>query len=173
VGFVFLFARAHHQDSAGNATYGRGAPRYLGGRRIEFWKDSIEIMREAPLIGHGTGAITDAFARLAGAASNATNAHNQILTVGIQLGFLGIAVLIPMWVAHAWLFRVPGVASWIGLVVVLENIIASMFNSQLFDFTTGWIYVFGVGVAGGMVMKGRIPHPPLYDFSSTIAEPKA
>jgi hypothetical protein len=65
------------------------------------------------------------------------------------------------------------VVSWIGLVVVLENIIASMFNSQLFDFTTGWIYVFGVGVAGGMVMKGRIPHPPLYDFSSTIAEPKA
>jgi hypothetical protein len=28
-----------------------------------------------------------------------------------------------------------------------------MFNSQLFDFTTGWIYVFGVGTAGGMVMK--------------------
>ena len=155
------------------ATYDAARHDTSAGARIEFWKDSIEIVREAPLIGHGTGAITDAFARLAGAASNATNAHNQILTVGIQLGFLGITVLIAMWVAHAWLFRVPGVVSWIGLVVVLENIIASMFNSQLFDFTTGWIYVFGVGVAGGMVMKGRIPHPPLYDFSSTIAEPKA
>jgi O-antigen ligase len=155
------------------ATYDAARHDTSAGARIEFWKDSIEIMREAPLIGHGTGAITDAFARLAGTASNATNAHNQILTVGIQLGLLGIAVLIAMWVAHAWLFGVAGVAGWVGLVVVLENIIASMFNSQLFDFTTGWIYVFGVGVAGGMVMKDRVAHPPLYDFSSTIAEPKA
>ena len=87
------------------ATYDAARHDTSAGARIEFWKNSIEIMREAPLIGHGTGAITDAFARLAGAASNATNAHNQILTVGIQLGFLGIAVLIAMWVAHAWLFR--------------------------------------------------------------------
>ena len=142
------------------------------GARIEFWKDSIEIMREAPLAGHGTGAITTAFARLAGTASSATNAHNQMLTVGIQLGLIGIAALIAMWIAHGLMFCGPGVAAWIGLVVVLENIIASAFNSQLFDFTTGWIYVFGVGVAGGMVMKGRLAQPPLYDFSSTIAEPK-
>jgi O-antigen ligase len=143
------------------------------GARIAFWKDSVEIMREAPVVGHGTGAITAAFARLAGTTSNATNPHNQILTVGIQLGLVGIGVLIAMWAAHIWLFSVRGVASWIGLVVVLENMIASTFNSQLFDFTTGWVYVFGVGVAGGMVMKGRFAHPPLYDFSSTIAEPKA
>ena len=90
------------------ATYDAARHDTSAGARIEFWKDSIEIMREAPFIGHGIGAITDAFARLAGAASNATNAHNQSLTVGIQLGFLGIAVLIAMWVAHAWLFRVPG-----------------------------------------------------------------
>ena len=116
---------------------------------------------------------TAAFARLAGTASSATNAHNQMLTVGIQLGLIGIAALIAMWIAHGLMFCGPGVAAWIGLVVVLENIIASAFNSQLFDFTTGWIYVFGVGVAGGMVMKGRLAQPPLYDFSSTIAEPKA
>jgi hypothetical protein len=28
-----------------------------------------------------------------------------------------------------------------------------MFNSHLFDFTQGWTYVFGVGVAGGMVLR--------------------
>jgi O-antigen ligase len=143
------------------------------GARIEFWKDSVEIIKKSPLIGHGTGAITEAFARLAGTTSNATNPHNQILTVGIQLGLLGVALLIAMWAAHGWLFCGPSVASWIGFVVVLENVIASTFNSQLFDFTTGWIYVFGVGVAGGMVMKERGDQPPLYDFSSTIAEPKA
>jgi hypothetical protein len=25
----------------------------------------------------------------------------------------------------------------------------------MFDFTTGWIYVFGVGVLGGMVLRGE------------------
>jgi O-antigen ligase len=125
------------------------------GSRIAFWKQSVEIMREAPLLGQGTGAITAAFARVAGTASSATNPHNQILTVGVQLGLVGIAVLIAMWAAHVRLFLAAGLVSWIGLVVVVENIVASLFNSQLFDFTTGWIYVLGVGVAGGMVMKGR------------------
>jgi O-antigen ligase len=151
------------------------------GSRIAFWQNSVAIMREAPLIGEGTGAITAAFARRAGAASSATNPHNQILTVGVQLGLVGIAVLIAMWAAHVWLFSVrdsPGdggadprpngpagridsikqiadLAGWVGLAVVVENIVASLFNSQLFDFTTGWIYVFGVGAAGGMVLSGR------------------
>jgi len=30
-----------------------------------------------------------------------------------------------------------------------------LFNSHLFDFTQGWGYVFGVGVAAGMVLKQR------------------
>jgi len=27
----------------------------------------------------------------------------------------------------------------------------------LFDFMQGWVYVFGVGVAGGMALKNREP----------------
>jgi hypothetical protein len=29
-----------------------------------------------------------------------------------------------------------------------------LFNSYLFDFSQGWLYVVGVGVAGGMVLHG-------------------
>jgi hypothetical protein len=28
-----------------------------------------------------------------------------------------------------------------------------LFNSHLFDFVQGWIYVLGVGVAGGTVLR--------------------
>jgi O-antigen ligase len=28
-----------------------------------------------------------------------------------------------------------------------------LFNSHLFDFTPGWMYVFGVGILGAMAMK--------------------
>jgi O-antigen ligase len=37
--------------------------------------------------------------------------------------------------------------------VVVQNIFTSLFNSHLFDFHEGWMYVLGVGVAGGMVLK--------------------
>jgi hypothetical protein len=40
-------------------------------------------------------------------------------------------------------------------LVVVQNIFTSLFNSHIFDFHEGWMYVLGVGVAGGMVLKGR------------------
>jgi hypothetical protein len=79
------------------------------------------------------------------------NPHQQVLTVAIQLGLIGVGLLIAMWAAHVALFRGPGLVAWIGLVVVVQNVISSQFNSHLFDFTHGWLYVFGVGVIGGMV----------------------
>jgi O-antigen ligase len=48
-----------------------------------------------------------------------------------------------------------GLAVWIGLVVVIQNIISSLFNSFLFDFTEGWIYVIGAAVAAGTVLRMR------------------
>ena len=47
--------------------------------------------------------------------------------------------------------------AWLGLIVVASNIVSSLFNSHLFDFTHGWIYVFGVGVMGGMVLAPLQP----------------
>jgi hypothetical protein len=35
----------------------------------------------------------------------------------------------------------------------VQNIVSSLFNSHLFDFTQGWLYVFGVGVVGGVVLR--------------------
>ncbi len=85
--------------------------------------------------------------------SATTNPHNQTFAVAIQLGLVGAFVLWAMWVAHALLFRGSSLADWVGLVVVVQNIVGSLFNSHLFDFTQGWVYVIGVGIAGGMVLK--------------------
>ena len=48
---------------------------------------------------------------------------------------------------------IAGLAAWAGLVIVIQNLIGSLFNSHLFDFTHGWGYVIGVGVAGGVILK--------------------
>jgi hypothetical protein len=48
-------------------------------------------------------------------------------------------------------------ARWLGLLVVVQNVFTSLFNSHLFDFHEGWMYVIGVGVAGGMALNERRP----------------
>jgi hypothetical protein len=128
------------------------------GVRIEFWKKSLRVMATAPLIGHGTGSIEEMFRRDAIGRSGISaivtnNPHNQTFNIGIQLGLLGIAVLYAMWVGHALLFCRAGLAAWLGLAVVLQNALSSLTNSQLFYYVPGWIYVFGVGVLGGMVLR--------------------
>jgi O-antigen ligase len=118
----------------------------------------LELIRERPIFGHGTGTIREAFRRIARdpAQATASNPHNQILATAIQLGALGVAVLLAMWLAHLLLFRGGGLVCWFGLVMVVQNVVASLFNSHLFDFTQGWLYVFGVGVLGGMAMRGQV-----------------
>ena len=145
-----FFLEVRTFDPNGNAT--------SAGERLEFWSKSVRFIGQAPIVGHGTGSIRELFARAAvgktGMAGQvAVNPHNQIFAVGIQLGFIGIAALLAMWAAHVLLFRGPGFAAWIGLVVALENVIGSLFNSHLFDFTHGWLYVIGIGIAGGIVMR--------------------
>jgi O-antigen ligase len=147
-----FFAEIHSYRPDGTAT--------SAGERLMFWTKSIGFIGSSPLIGHGTGSIREQFKRSAVgqtgmAAEVSANPHNQILAVGIQLGFVGIAVLLAMWAAHLALFRSSSFAAWVGLVVVIQNVVGSLFNSHLFDFTHGWTYVVGLGVAGGMVLKER------------------
>jgi len=128
------------------------------GIRISFWKKSIDIIKSAPLLGHGTGSITEQFERAAqgqtgAGALGSTNPHNQTFAVGIQLGLLGMALLWAMWISQLVFFRGSRPVVWIGLVVVMANIIGSLFNSFIFDFTEGWLYVLGVGVAVGTLQR--------------------
>jgi O-antigen ligase len=132
------------------------------GLRLEFWRRSIDVVSKSPIAGHGTGSIPMLLAP-ASARDNDTSAfatvnpHNQMLVVAIQLGLVGTITLLAMWVAHLRLFRGEGLISWIGLVAVVENMVGSVFNSHLSDFTQGWLYVFAVGVLGGMALRQAAP----------------
>jgi O-antigen ligase len=130
------------------------------GLRLEYWQKSLRLFAEAPVIGHGTGSTRGLFEQAAagqvGAAADVvSNPHNQTLNIAVQWGVVGIVVLYAMWLLHLLLFRGEGLAAWIGLLIVVQNIFTSLFNSHLFDFHEGWMYVLGVGVAGGMVLRSR------------------
>jgi len=131
------------------------------GLRLEYWSKSLRFLAEAPVIGNGTGSTLGLFKRAAtGEDDRATakvigNPHNQTLAVAVQWGAAGIILLYAMWLVHLLLFRGDDLVSWIGLLVVVQNIFTSLFNSHIFDFHEGWMYVLGVGVAGGMMLAAR------------------
>ena len=81
--------------------------------------------------------------------------HNQTFQIAIQLGLLGAALLFGVWISHLLLFRGTGLISWLGVGVVVQNILSCIFNTYLLEFTLGWIYIFGVGVLGGMLLRQR------------------
>ena len=141
------------------------------GSRLIYWQKSLRFIADAPVIGHGTGSTRGLFEQAAIGERGAhalvvSNPHNQTLNVAIQWGAIGVVLLYAMWIVHLLLFRGDGLPAWIGLMVVVQNIFTSLFNSHLFDFHEGWMYVLGVGVAGGMTLRARrspIHDPPVDD----------
>ena len=72
--------------------------------------------------------------------------------MAIQLGL--VAELRAMWIAHLLQFRGNSFAEWIGMVIVVQiKIVGSLFKFASVRFCAGWVYVVGVGVAGGIVKK--------------------
>jgi len=139
------------------------------GQHLEFLRKSLSFIESAPVIGHGTGSIAEQFRNAAAgqtgvAALASVNPHNQIFAVAIQLGLVGAAVLMAMWIAHLLLFRGGGLTGWVGMIIVVENVVSSLVNTHLFDFSQGWLYVFGVGVAGGMTLRNS-------DHKPAVAKP--
>ena len=130
------------------------------GERLFYWRSSIRSIEEAPLFGHGTGSTKQIFEREADGktgewANLIRNPHNQTLYVALQWGLLGVILLWMMWYYHLTLFLERTLVSWMGFIVVVQNIVSSLLNSHLFDFHEGWLYALGVGVAGGTVLAKR------------------
>jgi O-antigen ligase len=138
----------YHEKNAASST----------GLRLEYWRKSLRFFINAPFLGNGTGSTKqlfelDAIGQSGASADIIGNPHNQTLNVAVQWGLFGCIVLYAMWLCHLLLFRRVSLSTWIGLLVVVQNVVSSLLNSHLFDFHEGWMYVLGVGVAGGMALK--------------------
>jgi O-antigen ligase len=182
---ALLAAAVWYASSSLRATLGKFVADYqqsevLGnpsgmGSRLEYWKKSLRFVTDAPLIGHGTGSTRGLFERSAVGqvgvhAEVVGDPHNQTLNVAVQWGAVGVVLLYAMWFVHLSLFRGEGLAAWIGLLVVVQNIFTSLLNSHLFDFNEGWLYVLGVGIAGGMTLgrEARARAPGESGFASSM-----
>src|SRR2546430_14049020 len=89
------------------------------------------FIAEAPLIGHGTGTIPALFRRDTTATTNpaliTTNPHSQILAVMIELGLVGAAALVAMWLAPLAFFCDDTLVAWVRVLVVAFNVLVPLF----------------------------------------------
>jgi len=66
------------------------------GMRFDWWQNSLQLISEKPLFGHGTGSFSKAQAALIeGTKTKATdNPHNEYLLLGVQSGLLGTGLFV-------------------------------------------------------------------------------
>jgi O-antigen ligase len=114
------------------------------GLRLEFWRNSLRLIAEAPVFGRGTGSYPTAYRRLTEGTGMAEsrNPHNDWLHIGVQLGAVGVLALLAFYGAvwrYAGLLPAPfDRAQARGLVLIF--LIGGLFNTLLMDHTEGRLF---------------------------------
>jgi len=143
-----------------------GAETVSTASRLDFWKKASEFVKQSPMIGHGTGSIRPLYQELEATRPSpygeaVADPHNQLLHVVLQVGLVGGVLLLSMWAAHFSLFTGPSFADTMGLAIVVQNFIGSLFNSHISQVTQGMLYCLAVGMLGSLVLRrhtATLPH---------------
>ena len=116
------------------------------GERLDFYYNTIELIKQHPLLGYGTGGFVAAYAQQVQDLDvrPTRNPHNEYLLMMVQLGMLGLALLLylfyTLWRCAA---QLPGLFEQDaarGLVLTIA--IAALFNSPLLDHTEGLFFAY-------------------------------
>ena len=116
------------------------------GYRLEFYRNTLTLIRNHPFFGSGTGSFSAAYADLVrGSSQVATdNPHNEFLLIAAQTGLVGLAALLwLLWQQWRLAPQLPtplerGLAQ--GLVAMMVTV--CLLNSALLDHTEGLLYAW-------------------------------
>jgi len=115
------------------------------GLRLEWHKNSILLIKEKPLTGHGTGSFKHEYKRIAGPVDSkllSKNPHNDYLWLGVELGLIGMASIVALMLAAAWQGRNLETAwKWTLYSLLLGMGISTLVNSFFTDNASGLAFV--------------------------------
>ena len=119
------------------------------GVRMEFYRGALQIVREHPVFGAGTGSFPAAYAEVvSGKNLNlAVNPHNEYLLITTQIGLIGLACLVYLFYLQ-WRLAAQLEPLYRDLArgLVLMFVIGCMFNSLLLDHTEGLFFAWATGL---------------------------
>jgi O-antigen ligase len=135
------------------------------GLRLQFYDNTLGIIRDHPLLGVGTGGFPHAYEkRVAGTGmAPSRNPHSEYLLMAAQLGVAGLVALLALfWVPWRLAPRLPAPHERLlarGLVLTIAA--GCFFNSLLLDHTEGLLFAWGLGVLfGGLESPSALSAEP-------------
>jgi O-antigen ligase len=117
--------------------------------RMEFYVNTLRLIRRHPVLGTGTGSFRSEYARLVAGSDDipTSDPHNEYLHLASQVGIPGailfLALLAVQWRATG---RLEGLSRDIGRGVVLTIALGSLFNSLILSVTGGLIFAYFGGL---------------------------
>jgi O-antigen ligase len=113
------------------------------GQRYTFWKYSVKLIAEKPLLGYGTGSFAQEYERIAkGEQFLAHHPHNEFLFIGVQLGLLGLIPYLGFMGSQLYEARkLPEQEKWLAQGLLVTLVITSLFNTPIYDHTEGHWFV--------------------------------
>lgn len=134
------------------------------GQRLEYYSNTLAMIKDHPLLGVGTGGFPKAYAQqVKGTGKQEThNPHNEFLNVTAQVGIGGLVLLIAMfWMQwrSAGRLATPMEQSLMR-AMVLTMVSGCLFNSLLLDHTEGLFYAWMSGLLYGGLKYAPSDKPP-------------
>ena len=119
------------------------------GLRLQFWHNSLRLIAQHPIIGTGTGSLHEEYGKLVAGTHtlDAVNPHNEYLSTTVQLGIIGLALLLGLGIA-AWRDgrKLPAIERDALQGVIVTIAVGSLFNSLLLDVNEGRFFVVMLGL---------------------------
>lgn len=120
------------------------------GIRVIMWQNTLKIIEERPIFGHGTGAFLEAYRKQVKGVSGwqgelAHDPHNQYLRVAAEHGLIGLMIFL-MFIAAFFRQNVTGWPRVMGRGVLLSWCATSLFSAHFNTFTEGRFLMIWCGV---------------------------
>jgi len=144
--------------SANIHNYQQGETDTSIGLRLEFYKNSLVLIAQSPLWGHGTGSFCYEYQQLAQpqGITATTNPHNEYLMIGVQWGLIGMGLFIYLLYQLGLLaVYLPPPQSWMAQGLVVTIAVGCLVNSLLLDTTEGHLFAYLIGVLVGGLNSPR------------------
>jgi len=116
------------------------------GQRLDIYYNTLQIMRQHPVLGVGTGGLSASFAQQTQGKDvmQTNNAHNEYLMITVQTGMIGLVMLLYLFYTQwrfAPLLDTPFEQD-AAQGLVLAYMVNSLFNSPLLDHADGLFFAF-------------------------------
>lgn len=122
------------------------------GLRLEFYRRSLILIAQRPILGYGVGGVESEFRKMIAGKTGAygqfsANPHNEYLMMGVQAGIVGVlALLWLIWQTLRTSFRATTMDGMFCAGYATAFAIGCTANSLLLDFPEGHMFVFLIGI---------------------------